>query len=75
MRRAVTAVRSGRAPEQRVSPTQARRDLGRLRKSGLSVRAISELTGIPQPTLWHVARRDRAKVSVVTAQRLAAALR
>jgi hypothetical protein len=45
MRRAV-AVRAGRAPELRVPAGPARRRLEELRARGLSIRAISELTGV-----------------------------
>jgi hypothetical protein len=43
-RRAVAAVRRGRLPETRVSPTQARHLLTRLRRRGLSIGQIAEIT-------------------------------
>jgi hypothetical protein len=67
MRRAVGA---GRAPELRVPAAPARRRLEDLRARGLSMRAISNLSGVSVGALQHLWQRDRRHVALVTRQRL-----
>ena len=55
----------------RVPPGLARAQLTRLRARGLSIRAISELSGVSIGALQHLARRDRRHVALSTQQRLA----
>lgn len=69
-RRAVQAVRAGRAPQVRMPATRARRSLDRLRSSGLSLRAIAEQSGVSVGALQHLQQRDRAHVALTTVQRL-----
>ena len=71
MRRAVAAVRAGRAPEVRVDAGAARRRLARLRVT-MSLREISERTGVSVGALQHLQQGDRRQVALVTQQRLAA---
>jgi hypothetical protein len=68
----VAAVAAGRAPQVRVSARAARRQLSRLRASGLSLRAVSERTGVSVGALQHLQQRDRKRVSLSTLQRLQA---
>jgi hypothetical protein len=75
MRRAVAAVRAGRPPETRVDPGPARRRLEQLRARGLSIRVISELSGVSIGALQHLQQRNRRHVSIVTVQRLDAVAR
>ena len=70
LRRAVAAVHAGRAPEIRVAPAKARRQLARLRARGLSIRAIAEATGVSVGALQHLWQRDRRHVALTTEQRL-----
>jgi hypothetical protein len=56
----------------RVPPAIARRQLNRLRARGLSIRAISDLSGVSVGALQHLVQRDRRHVALSTQQRLAA---
>jgi hypothetical protein len=72
MRRALEAVKAGRALELRVPATTARRRLTMLRNAGLSIRAIAELSGVSVGPLQHLQQRDRRHVAIITEQRLEA---